>query len=100
MISTLLLIIFILMVKVFLGILYRGFDWMCDKFGIVGKQCWQIERGQGLSPVNSCEGLRQPEYFYLEAVWFCAGLTTTVLFLYGVLLRLYSHFDLYFLLFR
>ncbi|XP_066909094.1 protein C-mannosyl-transferase DPY19L1-like [Halyomorpha halys] len=72
--------------EVFLGILYRAFDWMCDKFGIVGKQCWQIERGQGLSPVNSCEGLRQPEYFYLEAVWFCSGLTTTVLFLYGVLL--------------
>lgn len=72
--------------EVALGIMFRIYDRFCEYFNIVGKQCWQIERGQGLSPVHSCEGLRQPEYFYLEAVWFCAGLTAAVVFLYGVLL--------------
>ncbi|XP_073989124.1 protein C-mannosyl-transferase DPY19L1 isoform X2 [Rhodnius prolixus] len=72
--------------EVFLGGAYRIFNWLCDKFGYLGKQCWEIERGHGLSPVLSCEGIRQPEYFYVEAVWLCAGLTASVIFLYGYML--------------
>ncbi|KAK9507593.1 hypothetical protein O3M35_007416 [Rhynocoris fuscipes] len=72
--------------EVFLGGAFRIFDWLCDLFGYAGKQCWEIERGRGMSPVYSCEGIRQPEYFYVEAVWLCAGLTAFVIFLYGYML--------------
>ncbi|BES87895.1 Q-cell neuroblast polarisation [Nesidiocoris tenuis] len=77
---------FNLLPEVVLGCLYRIFDKFCDYFHIEGKVCWEIERGNGFPPVHSCEGIRQPEYFYLEAVWFCAGLTASFIFLFGVVL--------------
>ncbi|KAF6208392.1 hypothetical protein GE061_016846 [Apolygus lucorum] len=77
---------FNLLPEVVLGGMYRLFDQFCTHFGIEGKTCWEIERGNGMPPVHSCEGIRQPEYFYLEAVWFCAGLTASFTFLYGVVL--------------
>ncbi|KAL1139284.1 hypothetical protein AAG570_006270 [Ranatra chinensis] len=77
---------FNLMPEIILGGSFRIFDRAFKALGIVGKQCWRVDRGQGLDPVDSCEGIQQPEYFYLEAVWFCAGITASVIFLYGVFL--------------
>ena len=46
-------------------------------------QCYRIDRGPDLSPVQSCEGPGDIAYFYTNAVWFCAGLTLAFLFLQG-----------------
>ena len=46
-------------------------------------QCNRIDRGQDLSPVQSCDGPGDIAVFYTNAVWFCAGLTLAFLFLQG-----------------
>ncbi|XP_052801094.1 probable C-mannosyltransferase DPY19L1 [Mya arenaria] len=50
------------------------------------KMCWNVNRGQGLSPVQSCEGLGEPSYFYVEHVFFLNGLMMSALFLFGTYL--------------
>jgi hypothetical protein len=81
--------------KVLIGLLFRTFLYLMDLFDLPTKQCWQIERGQNLPPVTSCEGLGDPIYFYIEMVWICAGFTMGLVFIYGLVLRyvlLFSNF--------
>ena len=52
------------------------------------KICYNIDRGEGLSMVESCEGTGDPAFFYLEGVWISAGMTTFMMFLLGTQLRL------------
>ena len=61
------------------GLLYRGLDAM----GLLTQQCWTVNRGEGLEPVQSCEGSRDPPNFYIRVVWIMAGLTTVLLFVLG-----------------
>nr|CAD7596392.1 unnamed protein product [Timema genevievae] len=72
--------------EVLAAFLYHAYLKTMNYLGRPTKQCWQVERGQGLSPVTSCEGPGDPIYFYLEFVWIFAGLTVMVIFIYGTFL--------------
>ena len=61
------------------GALYRGLD----ALGLLSQVCWTVNRGEGLDPVQSCEGLKDPPNFYISLVWITAGATTSLLFLLG-----------------
>jgi len=68
--------------------LYRVFKEVTTYFDITTIKCWHVKLGTGgQESVVSCEGLGVPVYFYLEAVWFCAGLTAALLFIFGFFLR-------------
>jgi len=64
------------------GLLYRGMN----SLGLLSQTCYQINRGEHMSPVESCEGYQDPPHFYINIVWLFSGLTTTLLFLLGYLL--------------
>ncbi|XP_058809529.1 probable C-mannosyltransferase DPY19L1 isoform X2 [Phymastichus coffea] len=66
--------------EVTLGGLYH----IAKYFNLLPKPvCWQIERGDDLSTITSCEGFGVPVYFYLEGVWFFSFFTGFVMFMYA-----------------
>ena len=73
--------------KVFIGALFRTYTQVAASQKWVTKQCWRTNRGEGLSPVMSCEGIGDPANFYVAAVWIFAAFTTVFIFLAGVELR-------------
>lgn len=64
------------------GLLYRALN----STGLLSQLCWTVNRGENLEPVLSCEGSQDPPHFYIFIVWVFAGLTTSLLFLLGLLL--------------
>ncbi|XP_013191101.2 probable C-mannosyltransferase DPY19L1 [Amyelois transitella] len=68
--------------EVLIGSLYRYLEpWLNHT-----RQCHLVARGEGLEPVESCVGVGQPVMFYLEGVWWLAGLTVAALFLHATAL--------------
>ena len=70
-----------------LGAAFRIYEKVAEWFNWKTKDCYTIERGEGFSKVQSCEGLGDPAFFYLEGVWICAAATTFLMFLLGTQLR-------------
>ncbi|XP_012270257.1 probable C-mannosyltransferase DPY19L1 isoform X2 [Orussus abietinus] len=67
--------------ELFIGTLYH----ISRNLGLfTEQQCWQIERGDGMPPVISCEGPGVPIYFYLNVVWGYACIMASMLFCYAV----------------
>ncbi|GFY70609.1 probable C-mannosyltransferase DPY19L1 [Trichonephila inaurata madagascariensis] len=50
------------------------------------KECWQVLRGDNLPPIESCEGVGDPAYFYVTTVFLLNGLVGSLLFLFGTVL--------------
>jgi hypothetical protein len=69
--------------ELLLGLFYRT----ADSMQWLSKTCWATNRGEGRTPVQSCEGLGDPAYFYLGGVWIFAGLTTSFIFILATYLR-------------
>ncbi|XP_035828642.1 probable C-mannosyltransferase DPY19L1 isoform X2 [Aplysia californica] len=72
--------------EVILGFAYRFYVTVSDLMGHQTKSCWTVNRGENLSPVQSCEGLGEPAYFYVEAVFLLNGLMMGTFFLFGTYL--------------
>lgn len=69
--------------EVLLGAAFRGFVHFAKLIGIKTKECWQVDRGDDLPSVWSCEGLGDASYFYINGVWIFAGITAALIFIYG-----------------
>ncbi|KAK6323567.1 hypothetical protein J4Q44_G00059060 [Coregonus suidteri] len=75
-----------LSVDIFLGSLFRIYTGTMDFFGIPTKACWNVNRGDGLNPVESCEGMGDAAYFYVSCVFVLNGVMMSLFFLYGTYL--------------
>ncbi|XP_063632060.1 protein C-mannosyl-transferase DPY19L1 [Cydia splendana] len=65
--------------EVLIGAMYRYLEpWLNTS---TYRQCHMVYRGDEVEPVQSCVGLGEPMLFYLEAVWWLAGLLVAALFL-------------------
>ncbi|KAM9308244.1 protein C-mannosyl-transferase DPY19L1 [Gastrophryne carolinensis] len=69
--------------EVILASWFRIYTKTMTFFGIETKMCWTVNRGDDLSPVESCEGLGEPAYFYVTFIFILNGLMMSVFYLYG-----------------
>lgn len=74
-------------VQVFVAALYRNFKHLEKMFGWKTQTCYQINRGNGVAPVESCEGAGNSHYFYINYAFLVACTVVGIIFLLGVLLR-------------
>uniref|UniRef100_A0A8C7MKH1 Probable C-mannosyltransferase DPY19L1 n=1 Tax=Oncorhynchus kisutch TaxID=8019 RepID=A0A8C7MKH1_ONCKI len=57
-----------------------------DFFGIPTKACWNVNRADGLNPVESCEGMGDAAYFYVSCVFLLNGVMMSLFYIYGTYL--------------
>ncbi|KAJ7400429.1 putative C-mannosyltransferase DPY19L1 [Pitangus sulphuratus] len=74
--------------EVVLASWYRMYTSLMDFLGVPTKTCWTVNRGKGLSPVESCEGLGDPAFFYVAVIFLLNGLMMSLFFIYGTYLRI------------
>ncbi|CAD6188034.1 unnamed protein product [Caenorhabditis auriculariae] len=72
--------------EVILGFLYRQFRWYATAVNWQVEYCWNVNRGESLPPVQSCEGIGNPHYFYVYTVFVIASTVASSIFFLGVLL--------------
>ncbi|XP_012890613.1 PREDICTED: probable C-mannosyltransferase DPY19L1 isoform X2 [Dipodomys ordii] len=72
--------------EVILASWYRIYTKVMDLIGIQTKICWTVTRGEGLSPIESCEGLGDPACFYVAVIFILNGLMMALFFIYGTYL--------------
>ncbi|XP_070823115.1 dpy-19-like 1, like [Chaetodon trifascialis] len=72
--------------EVVLASWYRVYTGVMGYFGVPTKMCWSINRGEGLTPVDSCEGMGDPAYFYVTFVFLLNGAMMSLFFIYGAYL--------------
>uniref|UniRef100_A0A8C4KIR4 Dpy-19 like C-mannosyltransferase 1 n=1 Tax=Dromaius novaehollandiae TaxID=8790 RepID=A0A8C4KIR4_DRONO len=72
--------------EVVLASWYRIYTTIMDFLGVPTKICWTVNRGTGLSPVESCEGLGDPASFYVAVIFLLNGLMMSLFFIYGTYL--------------
>lgn len=63
--------------EVLLSLIYR----IMNSQGMLSEICYRVDRGQTMSPILSCEGDKEPTYFYVTSVFILNGLLLGFLFL-------------------
>ena len=69
--------------EVFLGGLYRVVASVAATTGGSFKSCYQINRGYGMEPVQSCDGIGDEAVFYVTSAFVVGGLIAGFLYLLG-----------------
>ncbi|KAM5157170.1 protein C-mannosyl-transferase DPY19L1 [Mantella aurantiaca] len=72
--------------EVILASWFRIYTATMKLVGIETKICWTVNRGDDLSPVDSCEGLGDPAYFYVTFIFVLNGLMMSLFYIYGTYL--------------
>uniref|UniRef100_A0A4W5QQ65 Dpy-19-like 1, like (H. sapiens) n=1 Tax=Hucho hucho TaxID=62062 RepID=A0A4W5QQ65_9TELE len=72
--------------EVVLASWYTIYTDIMEFFGLPTKMCWSINRGEGMAPVDGCEGMGDPAYFYVTFVFLLNGLMMSLFFIYGTYL--------------
>ncbi|XP_073406064.1 protein C-mannosyl-transferase DPY19L1 [Dendrobates tinctorius] len=72
--------------EVILAGLFRIYTATMSAVGIRTKMCWTVNRGNDLSPVESCEGLGDPAYFYVTLIFALNGAMMSLFYIYGTYL--------------
>ncbi|XP_076869340.1 dpy-19-like 1, like [Brachyhypopomus gauderio] len=72
--------------EVVLASWYRVYSATMGVLGIPTKTCWTINRGEGLEPVESCEGMGDPAHFYVTFVFLLNGVMMSLFYIYGTYL--------------
>ncbi|XP_006124115.2 protein C-mannosyl-transferase DPY19L1 isoform X2 [Pelodiscus sinensis] len=72
--------------EVVLASWYRIYTGIMGFIGLQTKTCWTVNRGEGLSPVESCEGLGDPASFYVAMIFLLNGVMMSLFFIYGTYL--------------
>ncbi|KAM4705884.1 protein C-mannosyl-transferase DPY19L1 [Rhinophrynus dorsalis] len=72
--------------EVILASWYRVYTETMESLGFKTKLCWTVNRGDGLSPVESCEGLGDPAYFYVTMIFIWNGIMMSFFYIYGTYL--------------
>jgi C-mannosyltransferase DPY19L len=53
---------------------------LANSFGWLKKTCWEVNRDEHMPPVESCEGLLEPIYFYSKSIFLLHGFSMGFLF--------------------
>ena len=63
--------------KVVLASWYRTYTGLMDFFSVPTKMCWSINRGEGLAPVDSCEGIGGRHFCFISkhSMFICISCT-------------------------
>ncbi|XP_053323672.1 probable C-mannosyltransferase DPY19L1 [Spea bombifrons] len=72
--------------EVILASWYRIYTTTMNSLGFQTKICWKVNRGDDLSPVDSCEGLGDPAYFYVTMIFILNGMMMSLFYIYGTYL--------------
>ena len=79
--------------EVVIGLGYRLFSQSLDVLGLKPmKECFLVDRGADMSPVESCEGISEPIYFYVYSVFAFNSIVCGFLYLNSYIMSDYSPF--------